>query len=66
MSGTYINKQCLKLNLIPQCCDENGSYQQCTNNILPTNLILNLCENRAFEMTISQNKVSQNCFNKLN
>lgn len=61
---TLNSEQCLK-SKFNKCCNENGSYQQCTNNILPTNFHA-LCENRAFEMTISQNKVSQNCFNKLN
>lgn len=61
---TLNTEQCLKSKFY-ECCNENGSYQQCTNNILPTNFHA-LCENRAFEMAIQENKISQNCFNKLN
>lgn len=61
---TLNTEQCLK-SKFNKCCNENGSYQQCTNNILPTNFHA-LCENRAFEMAISENKISQNCFNKSN
>ena len=61
---TLNTEQCLK-SKFNKCCNENGSYQQCTNNILPTNFHA-LCENRGFEMAISENKISQNCFNKLN
>lgn len=61
---TLNTEQCLK-SKFNKCCNENGSFQQCTNNILPTNFHA-LCENRAFEMAIPENKISQNCFNKLN
>ena len=61
---TLNTEQCLK-SKFNKCCNENGSYQQCTNNILPTNFHA-LCENRAFEMATPENKISQNCFNKLN
>ena len=56
---TLTTGQCFKSRFYP-CNNKNGSYQQCTNNIMPTNFNA-LCENRAFELARPEHKVSENC-----
>jgi len=53
-------EQCFK-SKYNECSNINGSYSQCTNNIMPKNTHA-LCENRTFEMTSPEKKVSQNCY----
>lgn len=56
---TLSTGQCFKSRFFP-CNPKNGSYEQCTNNIMPNNFNA-LCENRAFEMAKPEHKVSENC-----
>jgi hypothetical protein len=56
---TLSTGQCFKSRFFP-CNPKNGSFEQCTNNIMPKNFNA-LCENRAFEMAKPEHKVSENC-----
>ena len=56
---TLSTGQCFKSRFFP-CDPKNGSFEQCTNNIMPTNFNA-LCENRAFELAKPEHKVSENC-----
>jgi len=56
---TLTTGQCFK-SRFNKCNNKNGSFQQCTNNIMPTNFNA-LCENRAFELARPEHKVSENC-----
>ena len=56
---TLSTGQCFKSRFFP-CDPKNGSFEQCTNNIMPNNFNA-LCENRAFELAKPEHKVSENC-----
>ena len=56
---TLNTEQCYK-SKYNKCSDIDGNYSQCTNNNMPNNLH-GLCENRSFEMTSPENKISENC-----
>lgn len=58
---TLNTEQCFK-SKYHKCSNINGNYSQCTNNNLPNNFN-GLCENRTFEMTNPENKISENCYN---
>ena len=55
---TLTTDQCFKSRFFP-CNPKNGSYEQCTNNIMPKNFNA-LCENRAFQLAKPEHKISQN------
>ena len=56
---TLSTGQCFKSRFF-SCNPKNGSFEQCTNNIMPNNFNA-LCENRAFELAKPEYKVSENC-----
>ena len=56
---TLNTEQCYK-SKYNKCSNIDGNYSQCTNNNMPNNLH-GLCENRSFEMTSPENKISENC-----
>ena len=56
---TLNTEQCYK-SKYNKCSNVDGNYSQCTNNNMSDNLNA-LCENRSFEMTIPENKISENC-----
>ena len=59
---TLNTEQCYKSNQY-ECPIVNGSYLQCTNNYLPKPTEFNApCNNRTFEMTTPQEKISENCY----
>ena len=59
---TLNTEQCYKSNQY-ECPIVNGSYLQCTNNYLPKPTEFNApCNNRTFEMTQPQEKISENCY----
>jgi len=55
-------EQCYKSNQY-ECPIVNGSYLQCTNNYIPLPTTFNApCNNRTFEATKPDNKISVNCY----
>ena len=55
-------EQCYKSKQY-ECPIVNGSYLQCTNNYMPKPDEFNApCNNRTFEMTQPQEKISENCY----
>jgi len=58
-------EQCFKSKFY-RCPNTNGSYDQCTNNYIPSPDTFNaLCENRTFEMVEPSKRISDNCYNIL-
>lgn len=59
---TLNTEQCYKSTEY-ECPIVNGSYLQCTNNYIPKPTEFNApCNNRTFEMTQPQEKISENCY----
>ena len=59
---TLNTEQCYKSTEY-ECPIVNGSYLQCTNNYIPKPSTFNApCNNRTFEMTPQNEKISENCY----